>query len=205
MPDFRLLHRFRLSPLMGGALTVFGLFDLAGIGALGVAFFPADQIEADVRSDWRPPLFDQNKSDAPSPSNADSQTLTRPIFSKTRRPFIAKATLPELREPREPLAPPPGLMLLGIVKHKAGQSAFIVSSSTPKGKWCAVGDGLDGWKVTLVQDLEITLQSDARTVQLSLYPAPQNYPDPAPHHDPNPGAQMQPHPQGWSGRYGPRG
>jgi hypothetical protein len=190
---------------MGGALTVFALFDLAGIGAFGIAFFPADRIETDFRADWRAPLFEQSKSGAPRPENAVPQTLTRPIFSKTRRPFIAKGNPPELREAQEPLVPPPGLMLLGVVKHKAGQSAFIVSSSTPKGKWCGIGDGVDGWKVTLVQDLEITLQSGARTVQLSLYPAPQYYPNPEPHHDPNPGAQMQPHPQGWSGKYGPRG
>ncbi len=187
-----LLHRFRLSPLMAGALIALGVFDLAGLAVLGRGILSVGFAEKEIRTDWRPPTLTQYEALATKPADADVQTLTRPIFSKTRRPYLSKDKKQASPAAPIPAAPPTNLKLLGLAKYKDVQSAFIVSGSTPGGKWCAVGDEIDGWKVTRMQNSEVILQSDDRTVQISLYPEPSDHQTQETQERPQPQGQMQP-------------
>jgi hypothetical protein len=169
-----LLHRLRLSPLMGGVLAAAALFDLIGLLVFGLAFFPSQNAAPDIRADWRPPTLAKYEAMQPKPASADVETLNRPIFSKSRKPYAAKEKKnPDNLAAMAPVAPPPGLSLAGVTKYRNKPMAFMVSSSTPKGKWLAVGDQIDGWSVTQVQNMEITLASGERIIRLSLYPEPQ--------------------------------
>lgn len=187
-----LLHRFRLSPLMAGALVALGLFDLAGLAVLGRGILSTGFAEKDIRADWRPPTLTQYEALAAKPADADVQTLTRPIFSKTRKPYLSKDKKQASLAAAMPATPPANLKLLGLAKYKDVQSAFIVSGSTPGGKWCAVGNEIDGWKVTQMQNSEVTLQSGDKTVQLSLYPEPTERQSQETQERPKPQAQVQP-------------
>ncbi len=170
-----LLHRLHLSPLSAVALASAALFDLLGALVLGLAFFPSENAALDVRAEWRPPTLAPHKAPPPNPANQDAQTLTRPIFSKTRKPFIAKEKKngSDGSAAAAAVAPPPGLNLSAVTKFHNKWMAFMVSSANPKGKWYAVGDEIDGWSVKQVQSLEITLAAGERTVRLTLYPEPQ--------------------------------
>jgi hypothetical protein len=169
-----LLHRLRLSPLMGGVLAVAALFDLIGVIVLALAFFPSQNAAPDVRADWRPPTLAKYEALPQKPPGADVETLSRPIFSKNRKPFAKeKKNASDNQAALAPVAPPPGLSLSGVTKYRNKPMAFMVSVTTPKGKWLAVGDQIDGWSVTQVQNMEITLASGDHSIRLTLYPEPQ--------------------------------
>ncbi len=176
---------------MASALFASGLFDLASFGVLGKGVFSTGLAEKDIRADWRPPTLTQYEALAAKPADADVQTLTRPIFSKTRKPYLSKDKKQTSVAAPVPAAAPADLKLLGLAKSKDVQSAFIVSGSTPGGKWCAVGSEIDGWKVTQMQNSEVKLQSGDRTVQLSLYPEPSEPQSPETQERPKPEAQMK--------------
>jgi hypothetical protein len=169
-----LLHGMQASPMMAGALVALFLFDFIGIFVLGVAFFPLERADPDIRADWRPPTLTQYQALASKPENADVQTLTRPIFSKTRKPFSSKEKkTPAAGLASAPVTPSSGLTLSAVATYHKSRRAFLVSAATPKGRWCAVGDDIDGWNVMQVQNLEVVLRSGERTVRLTLYPEPQ--------------------------------
>ncbi len=169
-----LLHGIRLSPMMAGALIALSLFNLMGVLVLGLAFFPLEKADPDIRADWRPPTLTQYQALASKPENSDVQTLTRPIFSKTRKPFLAKDKKSLSAGPAAaPVALSTGLTLSAVATFHKGRRAFVVSAATPKGRWYAVGEDIDGWNVAQVQNLEVTLRSGEKTVRLTLYPEPQ--------------------------------
>lgn len=169
-----LLHHLRLSPLMAGALAALGLLDVVGVITMGLAFFPSAKAPQEIRADWRPPRLAANNSSTPQPSISDNETLTRPLFSKTRKPFVVNDKKQQSSALDLALvAPPAGLTLSALTIFRNERRAFLTSAAAPKGKWCAIGDEFDGWTVTQMQHLEITMQSGDKTVQLKLYPEPQ--------------------------------
>ncbi len=169
-----LLHGMQLSPMMAGALVALSLFNFMGVLVLGLAFFPLEKADPDFRADWRPPTLTQYQALASKPESADVQTLTRPIFSKTRKPFLAKdKTQMSAGLAVAPVTPPAGLTLSAVATFHKNRRAFLISAATPKGRWCAVGEDIDGWSVAQVQNLEVILRNGERTVRLTLYPEPQ--------------------------------
>ena len=173
-PLAAMLATRRLSPLMS--------FGLAGLGALvaAAAIFDASLLlgagaPAPPHVDWRAPTFVAAPLPAQKPASADVQTLSRPLFSKSRRPSaIAAKPAPSETEKANPSAPPPNVMVSAIVKFGPRTQAFVVSSTAPEGKWLAVGETVDGWSVDAIHSSGIVLKNGERTMMTPLYPEAPN-------------------------------
>jgi hypothetical protein len=153
-----------------------GALSLAAVSAGGFAanaLLGPRNLPADAASqDWKPPKLAIVELPPPKSASADAQTLTRPIFSKNRRPSH-KAPAAPAAPPLVPTAAAPGdLTLAAIVKHGGVSSAFIISGSAPDGEWKKVGDTVDAWTVAAISDADLTLKSGDQAVKLRLFPGP---------------------------------
>lgn len=173
------LQQAHLSPLAGMILAFLGLTTLGS--ALFAAYAILGPIDSDAgvnAPDWTPPTLAVVDLDPPKPPSADVETLSRPIFTKTRRPS-PKTTKPAAEADMGPVsAAPSGITVGAIVKDKKKGQAFIVSLDTPDGAWKKVGDTVDSWTLATIEGVEIVLKSGQRTAKLKLYPEEQAEPGP---------------------------
>jgi threonine dehydrogenase-like Zn-dependent dehydrogenase len=165
----------RLSPLMAGTL---GLLVLVALAAAGFATYalvgPQSEAAQSAARDWKPPTLAIVELEPPKPASADVQTLTRPIFSKNRKPSTKAPTpAPAAAAAIEAtVAAPTGLTLAAIVKHGGVSSAFIISAGAPDGVWKKVGETVESWTVAAITDLELTLKNGEQAVKLRLFADP---------------------------------
>jgi hypothetical protein len=159
----------RLSPLMIsvlGALLIFA--SLTGFYAFHSIMSPL-AIDPVSRSEWRAPTV-ANESAAASPAHlTDAQTLTRPIFSKSRRPDVHDDQ--HARESLSMASPPPlptGLIVRAVVVLGENKSAYVVCDSFPDGKWMKEGESIQNWTISAVHDLYLILKNGEHTSQLIL-------------------------------------
>ncbi len=157
----------RLSPLMLAVLVL-----LANTTALS-GFFLLQALmgwgdpEAGTIPDWRPPAAPLTAFPPSAAFMADTQTLTRPVFAKSRRPSS------------KPLAsagaslgagPQPALGVEAIVFSNGGPRAYLAGQGGGSGDWYVVGQLADGWTVSEIRPSELVLKSGERSAILSLYP-----------------------------------
>ena len=103
------------------------------------------------------------------------ETLARPLFRASRRPFEAPA--PKAAAPARTAAPtrvaalPDDLALVGIMKEgdQAGR-ALIRLGLSPTGQWVEVGHVLDGWRLTRIEPGGILFEADGQQHRLTLFP-----------------------------------
>lgn len=158
----------RLSPLLTmilgllAATTVFAaLFaTYALVGPLGS--------EAETTApEWNPPTLEIGELAPPKPDSAYEQSLTRPIFSKNRKPMPKSAG-----RPTEALATgdgPVGVTVNAIVKRGKRSQAFVVSSETPEGEWKKVGDSIESWTISAIGSDDLTVTNGDKAAKLKLY------------------------------------
>ncbi len=107
------------------------------------------------------------------PIHTYEQILARPIFFKSREPFIAPPAapppVPKIVAP-PPLVVDPGFMLAGIMIKSRTKKAFILSKSTAEGTWAVEGDSLMGWKLQSVDKTGVKPEQGGRTIEVLLYP-----------------------------------
>lgn len=109
-------------------------------------------------------------------SSARVQTLTRPLFSPTRRPFqkptmarvqvIKNAvTLPPVSQP-----PPerPQLLLLGVSSTPEAKLA-LVQLGTSNEQWVKIGDEIDRWTVASISTDQISLELQGSSQEFDLF------------------------------------
>lgn len=162
--------QLRLSPLMAAILGSLLISTLTAALYAYRSFVSPLVTDPASRLEWRVPTA-VNVSTAISASNkVDTQTLTRPIFSKSRRPSPrndqqasskAPATLP-------PPPLPPGLSLKAIVILGKNKNAFVVCNSLPDGKWMKEGETIQGWTITTMHDLNVILKNGDHSARLAL-------------------------------------
>jgi hypothetical protein len=123
------------------------------------------------------------------PESTDEKKLllihaqTRPLFSPTRRPWVAPpaaaALVPEPVQP-EPVAvepvvavevQPPQVTLLGIEITPTGSKALTLRAGEADASWLRAGELLDGWTVQKIERTSIELENGSRSITLELYPA----------------------------------
>ncbi len=176
------LRANRLSPLTAGTLGALALL-AAGAGvfaAAAVATTPFASRDADARQSfgWRPPVL-AALAPIPAPSpNADAQTLSRPPFSRTRRPELHRAVEAATRAKDD--AKPPALALGAVVRYGAKRRAFVTDAQGANGEWYRVGEKVAGWTVAEIRQDLLMLQNAGRSAQLQLYPDPPPEPAEAP-------------------------
>jgi hypothetical protein len=161
----KFLVGLRLSPLM--------TMGLAGLAALNVvcALFALHAMFASMEgaksaSGWQPPGLGSNEVVLTAPAQEDTQTLSRPIFSKSRRPAPKSASAPRTNVGASSLS---NWSLAAIVRHRDAAFALIITESVPEGKWVQTGESYEGWTIADMDDGELTLQNGQQTAKLKLY------------------------------------
>jgi hypothetical protein len=163
-----LVATLRLSPLMAIALALPALMVVVGLLYAVFAVFGPQGASAPDTPEWHPPAFVAQEAISHPAAANDVQTLTRPIFSKTRRPAPAAsgAAAPKQQAAEAVIT---GLQVAGIAKAAHAKRAFILSPSTPNGDWFAAGETIDAWTITTIGDTELTLKSGSKSATLQLY------------------------------------
>jgi general secretion pathway protein N len=110
--------------------------------------------------------------------------LQRPIFSPSRRPFVAAPVapavepVPEQVQPEQaaplPVAvenpePPPQFSLKGILISPDKSSAFLVTAGIPAGQWLGIGDDFAGWTIKSIENNAVTLVRGEQSTVVELY------------------------------------
>jgi hypothetical protein len=118
---------------------------------------------------------------SPPPFEQFGQTLARPVFSRSRRPFVPPPppALPVISVPVLPAAPPApapvvrqaeeGIVLLGVMINGATKRALLRQRNAPKGRWLEEGEEIGGWRLTLIAHDHAMLQSPNQKLKLPLY------------------------------------
>lgn len=163
-------HLSPLSLMLLGALATTTL--AAGLFALYALLGPDGSDKVPAAPDWTPQTLAIVELDPPKPASADVEALSRPIFSKSRRPSPKAAKTPDVANIVETAAAPTGLTVSAIVKRKIASQAFVVSMDTPEGAWRKVGDTIDSWTVTSIEPDRVILKNGGRTTKLQLYADP---------------------------------
>jgi hypothetical protein len=99
----------------------------------------------------------------PPPSRAFAEIGARPLFSASRRPFVAASATEE--------APPPGetipIELVGTLLTARGAAALL----QPQGqnaRWLQAGETIAGWRVETIQRDQVSLRLDDENRTLEL-------------------------------------
>ncbi len=127
-----------------------------------------------------------SKAEIPETSDASKMLLihaqTRPLFSPTRRPWVAPPVEP-VPVPVEPepveaqpvvavATQPPQITLLGIDITPSGTKALTLKAGETDAVWMRAGELVDGWTVRQIKSTSIELENGSQSVTLELYPAP---------------------------------
>ncbi len=201
----------RLSPLMTIILAALGFMTLlVTLFALYALLGPTGAETEGAGPDWKSPTLAIVELEPPKPDSADVQTLTRPIFSKSRKPFPKSAARPASEAVVASTAPS-GVTVAAIVRKGKIAQAFVLSPDAPEGAWRKIGDTVDSWTIKAIAADELTLRNGGAAATLKLYsdaavdeppdapnPSPlgpqgqtQSFPPPPPPAPPPPGAPPQ--------------
>jgi hypothetical protein len=150
-------------------------FGLVGYGVLTLS----DETDLDSRpiQDWDPTK--SWESEALTVDNRQivfSEAVTRPVFQKSRRPFVLPAPpqeqIPQASIAAEPPQPPPDssmLVLRGVLVSGPQQRVLISSPEHPDGTWLNIGETAAGWTVLAITRNGATLVFGSHRVTLQLY------------------------------------
>ena len=97
--------------------------------------------------------------------------LERPLFSRTRRPYVP----PQLPPAEEPPAAPevilsePQLTIQGIFIRGEIRQALILSAENPSAVWISEGENISGWMLAEIKPNELILLAGTRRRTIELY------------------------------------
>jgi hypothetical protein len=161
-------------------LTLAGLAGLASLNAwLLAAALETPALERDVKAAVATAGHTANPSASeldvpkPRPIAAYGQTLAKPVFFKTRAPYVPPPPPPPPAPPKPAAVPPPadpGLALGGVVIMDNARKAYIFNKADARGLWLSEGETILGWKVESIDALTARLQQANRSIELQLYP-----------------------------------
>jgi hypothetical protein len=162
-----LARELRLSPLAAIFLALLAMLDVVAFAFALLSLIGHDDASPPAKSDWRPPSVLSPAAGRAAIASDGAQTLSRPIFWKSRRPRpIAGRADGFAGIPSAPA----GLSLAAIVRSGASVRAFVVSGEDPEGRWLAPGEAVQGWTIAEVGELELKLVNGAQSARLQLYP-----------------------------------
>jgi hypothetical protein len=165
--------RWRTAPLRAAGLLI-GLGINAGLLASVVMLATSDGRVAVDRIPWSVNLSGEVANAANrKPIDGYAQILARPVFFKSREPFVPAPPPPP--PPLVPVAPPvviadPGLALGGVMIKHGLSKAYLFSKAGAVGAWAGEGETFQGWKVTSVDRSGVKLEQSGRSIDLQLYP-----------------------------------
>ncbi|MGN8172515.1 hypothetical protein [Agrobacterium sp. 22117] len=107
------------------------------------------------------------------------ETLTRPLFSPTRREFFEPPEIAEEPKEVEPASEPlpvvsmnpPPIKLSGI-RILGGNRSALIGYNKAAGSdavWVNEGDTVEGWNISLIRSDRISLTAGSQTIVIALY------------------------------------
>ena len=160
-----------ISPLGGVALVAVGGVNVWLLAMVVATHAPEAKPDAEVATHLA-------QESAPSiasslPPKVYRETLARPVFFKSRAPFVPPPPPPPPQPPKA-AAPPapvdPGLHLAGVAITAGASRAYLVGRGHADGAWVAEGDAFMGWTVKSIDAASAKLQLGQRELNLELYP-----------------------------------
>lgn len=129
-----------------------------------------DQVAAEEPG-WTPRL--PSLEDAPTRTTATvshQEILARPIFSRSRAPFVLPA--PPAPKPAPPAVAftDPGFVLGGAMVNGAIKKAYLFQKADKSGAWVGEGDDFIGWRVQSITTDAAKLQEETHVIEVLLYP-----------------------------------
>jgi hypothetical protein len=164
--------RWNVAPLRAaGLLVVVGIN--GGLLATVATQLLSDGVAAVDKIDWNANL-PRSVANAANrrPVEAYGQILVRPVFFKSREPFVPAppAPPPVVAAVPPPVVVDPGLGVGGVVIKNGLSKAYLFSNAGPSGAWAGEGEMFQGWKVTSIDRTGVKLEQSGRSIDLQLYP-----------------------------------
>lgn len=161
-------------------MTAIAFASLAFALAIGLYALSQDMMalnERPVRK-WNPDLGDSIDLAQQANQTDPSEVFARPIFSPTRRPFVA-APQPSVEPQPEPLlaeppqAQPPSdpaqLQLKGVLEFNGAARALLLSPDQPNGVWLRPGEAIMGWEIKRIEANAVVLATAGQEFTLKQY------------------------------------
>ncbi len=109
-------------------------------------------------------------------------TRERPLFSPSRRPPPPSPA--PIASPPPPPPPPPNLTLFGVVMDDEDARAVVQTGPANKIRRVRIGDDIDGWTVSQIEQRRLVLSLDSRLATFTMFnqkgsPAPRIADNPA--------------------------
>jgi hypothetical protein len=108
---------------------------------------------------------------AARPLDALPATRDRPLFSPSRRP---PAPPPVVVMPQAPPPSPPSVTLFGVVMDANEARAIVQAGSAKQVRRVRIGDDIDGWKVTQIEQRRLVLSLDGRVATFTMFGSQSN-------------------------------
>jgi hypothetical protein len=164
--------KLRISPLAAAGL-LFGLSANACLSVAVVTEVMSDSSAAIDKADWNLGLSAPIGGVANrKPIEAYKQILARPLFFKSREPFVPAPPPPALAliAATPPVVVDPGLVLGGVMIKNDVRKAFVFNRAGSGGVWIGEGDDFMGWQIRSIEKTSAKLEQKGRSIDLQLYP-----------------------------------
>jgi hypothetical protein len=156
-------------------LVLFGLALLAACNAWLLIMAAHESMSEDQvafeEPGWTPRLPSLEDSRTPTTASVSYQEiLARPIFSRSRAPFVPPAP-PTLKPASPPVAfTDPGFVLGGVMVNGLLKKAYLFQKTDKSGTWVGEGDDFIGWRVQSITTDAAKLQKETHVIEVHLYP-----------------------------------
>ncbi len=100
-------------------------------------------------------------------------TNTRPLFVPSRHVPAPEAPRSMVQQPAPPAppAPPPHVALVGVLKSETGTQALLRLNATGKLMSVRMGNEVEGWRISKIDDRQLRLTHDGRETTVLLFKA----------------------------------
>ena len=145
---------------------------LAGGVALELLLPLAPQVTAARPAAPLPEFAPEPAAFEPPPRHVFAEIVARPLFSASRRPFVAESEAAGEPSPGESIA----IELVGTLLTERGAAALLLPQGQ-NARWLRAGETIAGWQVETIQRDQVSLHLDgeAKTLELRadlVQPAP---------------------------------
>ncbi|MGJ5180694.1 hypothetical protein ACQR16_26015 [Bradyrhizobium oligotrophicum] len=110
------------------------------------------------------------------PLDAYAEITARPVFSRSRQPFLPPPPPPPRPVAAPAVLPPmvpadPGLQVGGVVIQAGRSKAYLQSKGGPSGgSWVSEDESYQGWQVKMIDPSGVRIEQAGRSIELKLYP-----------------------------------
>lgn len=143
--------------------TGFLLLACAGLGGIvtlemieGLPLAPA--VTAAAQPAAEPPAVLEPREFRPPPEDQFEVIAARPLFSPSRRPYVAPAEPEADAPPAEPEAVATPVQLVGVFLAEGRRAALLLPEAQGQASWVREGEELAGWQVQRVEQDSVELR-----------------------------------------------